>query len=89
MTPEFVADFFYESMKVVMMLSMPILIVGLSAGVLVSIFQAATSINEMTLVLIPKMIAVGISVILFFPWMMQIIIEFTQNVIINLPIYIK
>ncbi|MBA3029232.1 MAG: flagellar biosynthetic protein FliQ [Proteobacteria bacterium] len=89
MTPEFVADFFFESMKVVMMLSMPILIVGLVAGVLVSVFQAATSINEMTLVLIPKMIAVGLSVILFFPWMMQIIIEFTQKVIINLPVYIK
>lgn len=89
MTPEFVADFFYESMKVTMMLSMPILIVGLIAGVVVSILQAATSINEMTLVFIPKMLAVGVAIILFFPWMMQIIIEFTQKLIINLPTYIK
>ena len=88
MTPEFVADFFYEAMKVIVMLSMPILIIGLVTGVLVSIFQAATSINEMTLVLIPKMLAVGLAIVLFFPWMLQVIVEFTQKIIINLPQYI-
>ena len=89
MSPEFVTGFFFEAMKVLMMLAMPILLFGLVAGVVVSIFQAATSINEMTLVFIPKMIAVGLGIALLFPWMLGVIIDFTQNLIVNLPNYIQ
>lgn len=89
MTPEFITGFFFEAMKVAMMLSLPVLIFGLVSGVVVSIFQAATSINEMTMVFIPKMIAVGIAIVIFFPWMLTTMIEFTQNLIVNLPVYIK
>lgn len=85
MTPEFVTGFFMEAMKTAALLAMPILVVGLIAGVLVSVFQAATQINEMTLVLIPKMIAVGIALIVFFPWMMELMVDFTRNVITHLP----
>ena len=70
-----------------MLLAAPCLIFGLVAGVLVSIFQAATQINEMTLVFIPKMLAVGIAVLIFFPWMLQVIIDFAQNVFINIATY--
>lgn len=89
MTPEFVTSFFMEAMKTAAMLSMPVLIVGLIAGVLVSVFQAATQINEMTLVLIPKMIAVGVALIVFFPWMMEIMVDFTRNVIVNMPTNVR
>ena len=89
MTPEFVTGFFMEAMKTAALLSMPVLMVGLIAGVLVSVFQAATQINEMTLVLIPKMIAVGIALIIFFPWMMELMVDFTRNVIVNLPITVR
>jgi flagellar biosynthetic protein FliQ len=89
MTPEFVTGFFLEAMKTAVMVSMPILMVGLIAGVLVSVFQAATQINEMTLVLIPKMIAVGIALIIFFPWMMEVMVDFTRNVIVNLPTTVR
>ncbi len=88
MTPEFVAGFFIEALKTAMLLAAPCLIFGLVAGVLVSIFQAATQINEMTLVFIPKMLAVGIAVLIFFPWMLQVIIDFAQNVFINVATYI-
>jgi len=87
MTPEFVTGFFIEALKTAMLLAAPCLIFGLVAGVLVSIFQAATQINEMTLVFIPKMLAVGIAVLIFFPWMLQVIIDFAQNVFINIAIY--
>jgi len=87
MTPEFVAGFFIEALKTAMLLAAPCLIFGLVAGVLVSIFQAATQINEMTLVFIPKMLAVGIAVLIFFPWMLQVIIDFAQNVFINIATY--
>ena len=89
MTPEFVTGFFMEAMKTAALLSMPVLMVGLIAGVLVSVFQAATQINEMTRVLIPKMIAVGIALIIFFPWMMELMVDFTRNVIVNLPITVR
>jgi flagellar biosynthetic protein FliQ len=87
MTPEFVAGFFIEALKTAMLLAAPCLIFGLVAGVLVSVFQAATQINEMTLVFIPKMLAVGIAVLIFFPWMLQVIIDFAQNVFINIATY--
>ena len=87
MTPEFVSGFFIEALKTAMLLAAPCLIFGLVAGVLVSIFQAATQINEMTLVFIPKMLAVGIAVLIFFPWMLQVIIDFAQNVFINIATY--
>jgi flagellar biosynthetic protein FliQ len=85
MTPEFVTGFFLQAMKTTILLSAPALTFGLVAGILISVFQAATQINEMTLVLIPKMIAVGIALVIFFPWMMEVMVDFTRNVIINLP----
>ena len=89
MTAEFINGFLFEALKTAMLLAAPMLITGLVAGVLVSMIQAATSINEMTLVFIPKMIGVGIALIVFFPWMIQVIIDFTQNLFINMPVYIR
>ncbi len=89
MTTEFINGFLFEALKTAMLLAAPMLITGLVAGVFVSMIQAATSINEMTLVFIPKMIGVGIALILFFPWMMQILIDFTQNLFVNMPVYIR
>lgn len=88
MTPEFITGFFFEALKTAILLAAPALIFGLLAGVLVSIFQAATSINEMTLVFIPKMLAVGIALLIFFPWMLELIIDFTRNLFINIPMYV-
>jgi flagellar biosynthetic protein FliQ len=88
MSPEFITGFFFEALKTAILLAAPALIFGLVAGVLVSIFQAATSINEMTLVFIPKMLAVGIALLIFFPWMLELIIDFTRNLFINIPMYI-
>ena len=89
MTPEFVTGFFFEAIKTTMLLAAPMLLAGLFVGLLVSIFQAATSISEMTLTFIPKMLAVGIALIFFFPWMVQTMIAFMQNLFNNMPIYIR
>jgi flagellar biosynthetic protein FliQ len=88
MSPEFVTEFILEGLKIAILLAAPVLIFGLVAGLLVSIFQAATQINEMTLVFIPKMLAVGLAILIFFPWMLKIIIGFTQDIFINIPTYI-
>ena len=89
MTPEFVTGFFLEAIKTAIILAAPMLVTGLVAGVLVSLFQAATQINEMTLVFIPKMLGVGLALVIFFPWMLQLIITFTQNLFTNIPSYIR
>ena len=89
MSPEFVAGYMSEAMKIAMFLAGPVLGFGLVAGLLVSIFQAVTQINEMTLVFIPKMAAVGVALLLFFPWMLKVIVDFTQTLLINIPLYIR
>lgn len=85
MTPDFITGYVFEAMKVAILIASPALIFGLVAGVGVSIFQAATQINEMTLVFIPKMLAVGLALILFLPWIIKIIVTFTVNVITGIP----
>jgi flagellar biosynthetic protein FliQ len=89
MTPEFITGFFMQAIKTAILLSAPMLTVGLIAGVLVSVFQAATQINEMTLAFVPKMLGVALALLFFFPWMLKIIVGFTQNLFINLPTYIR
>ncbi len=88
MTPEFVTGFFFEPIKMAISLAAPMLLAGLGVGLLVSIFQAATSINEMTLTFIPKMLAVAVALIFFFPWMMQTMVSFTTNLFENLVFYV-
>jgi flagellar biosynthetic protein FliQ len=87
MTADFVTGFFFEGLKMAAMLAAPILVAGLAVGVLVSMFQAATQINEMTLVFIPKMLAVGLALLFFFPWMVEIMVEFTRDLLVNIPIF--
>ncbi len=89
MTPEFIISFTMEALKVAVLLSAPMLAFGLVAGLVVSIFQAVTQIHEMTLTFIPKMIAVIVGLALFFPWMLELIVDFTRNLFINIPSYIR
>ena len=89
MTPELITGFFFDAIKTAIMLAAPILLAGLGVGLLVSIFQAATSINEMTLTFIPKMLAVAVALIFFFPWMMQTMVVFMENLFQNMMLYIR
>lgn len=89
MSPEFVTGFLYETLKMTLLLAAPMLLAGLLAGVVISIFQAATQINEMTLVFIPKMIAVAAALLVFFPWMLQMVVTFTETLLLNIPGYIR
>ncbi len=88
MTQSFIVDFAMESIKTTLLLSAPMLGFGLVTGLLVSIFQAVTSIQELTLTFIPKILAVFFSLILFFPWLLQILLGFTSKILINFPDYI-
>ena len=89
MDQAFIIDFAMESIKTTLLLSAPMLGFGLVTGLLVSIFQAVTSIQELTLTFIPKILAVFFSLILFFPWLLQVMISFTSKIFINFPEYIQ
>jgi len=89
MSVDFIADLANRALWVTLLVSAPILGLGLIVGVLVSIFQAVTQIQEMTLTFIPKIIAIFIAVLIFGKWMMLILLNFTSNLWINLPNYVK
>ena len=89
MDQAFIIDFAMESIKTTLLLSAPMLGFGLVTGLLVSIFQAVTSIQELTLTFIPKILAVFFSLLLFFPWLLQLMLSFTSKILINFPEYIR
>jgi len=89
MTADYITGFFYEAIKVTLLLSAPMLLAGLLVGLLVSIFQSVTSINEMTLTFIPKMLAVALALFVSFPWMMQTLVTFTERMFTGMNQYIR
>ncbi|AAS94527.1 flagellar biosynthesis protein FliQ [Nitratidesulfovibrio vulgaris] len=89
MTPEFVIGFARQSIELALLISMPILGVGLAVGVVVSVIQAATQIQEMTLSFIPKVVSIFIAVLVSFPWIMDKMVTFTREVFLNIPNYIR
>jgi len=84
-----VIDVAQEAIKSVLLVSAPILGLGLLVGLIVSIVQATTQIQEPTLSFIPKIIAVSLTMLVFGPWMMNIMYEFTVRLFENIPSYIK
>lgn len=80
MTPELVVQLARRSFEAILLLSAPLLIFSLVVGLIISIFQAVTSINEATLAFAPKIIAVMIAMIIFFPWMMTYMSDFTREI---------
>lgn len=89
MTPEFVVGFARQSIELALLISMPMLGVGLIVGVVVSIIQAATQIQEMTLTFIPKVVSIFVALLLAFPWIMDKMITFTREIFLNIPNYIR
>jgi flagellar biosynthetic protein FliQ len=72
-----------EAIKTTVYLAGPLLIAAMSVGILVSIMQAVTQINESTLTFIPKMVAVVVVLMVMAPWMMEILQQYTRDVFIN------
>jgi len=88
-TPEFVVGFAREAMELTLVICLPMMGVGLVVGVAISIFQAATQIQDATLSLVPKLIAMFVALILAFPWIMDKMITYTTNLLLNLPNYVR
>ena len=89
MTPEFVITFAQEAIKTTILVSMPMLGLGLTAGLIVSIFQAVTQIHEMTLTFVPKILIVLVALLFFANWMLEHLMVFATTTIEQIPFYIR
>lgn len=78
-----------EALWTVLLVAGPMLGLGLVVGLIVSLFQATTQIQEQTLAFIPKIVAVLAAALLFGPWMLRMMIDFTAGLLRNLPAYIR
>jgi flagellar biosynthetic protein FliQ len=89
MSGDVVIQLAQEALMTVILVSAPMLGLGLIVGLMVSVFQATTSIQEQTLAFIPKIIAVFVSILIFGPWMLRIMVGYVNNVFVNLPMYVR
>ncbi len=85
MTPESVMTQGRVAMEVLLMVAGPLLLVALAVGLVVSIFQAATQINEATLSFIPKLISIFIALVVAGPWMLTVMLDFMRQTFTNIP----
>ena len=89
MTPEFLIGFAQEAIRTTILVAMPMLGLGLFVGLAVSIFQSVTSIQEMTLTFVPKILAVLLGLLFFLPWILDNMMSYAKTVIEQLPMYIR
>jgi len=81
MSPQTVINIGKQALQTVLLTSAPMLIAALVIGLIISIFQAATQINEQTMTFIPKIVAVFVTLLIFGPWIMEVLITFTTSII--------
>ena len=89
MTDAGVLELAQRSVAIALMICGPVLALGLIVGLIVSVFQAATQIQEMTLTFVPKIIAVGAALVVFGPWMLTSMVNFTTKLLISLPYLVR
>jgi len=85
MTPESVMTLGKQAMEITLLVSAPLLLVALIIGLIVSIFQAATQINEATLSFIPKLVGVFIALVVAGPWMLSVMLDYMRQVFSGIP----
>ena len=85
MTPDTISLVAQDTVLVAIKLLAPILLTSLVVGLIISMFQAATSINEQTLTFIPKLATIIIVLMILGPWMLQVIIDFFQDLMLQIP----
>ncbi|MDF1584188.1 MAG: flagellar biosynthesis protein FliQ [Methyloprofundus sp.] len=88
MTPDVISMIAQETVVVAVKLVAPILLSSLVVGLIISMFQAATSINEQTLTFIPKLATIIIVLMILGPWMLQVIVHFFQDLMLRIPLLI-
>jgi flagellar biosynthetic protein FliQ len=85
MTSQSVMTIGQQALELTLLVSAPLLVTALVVGLLVSIFQAATQINEMTLSFIPKLVAIFAVMVIAGPWMLQLLVDYMQRLFSDIP----
>ncbi len=85
MTPDTIIDLSQQALYLIAMISAPMLLSALAIGLLIGMFQAATSINEQTLSFIPKLMVLLVSILIAGPWMLNLLLSFTQRLYLGIP----
>lgn len=85
MTPDTIIDLSQQALYLIAMIAAPMLLSALAIGLLIGMFQAATSINEQTLSFIPKLMVLLISILVAGPWMLNLLLTFTRRLYLNIP----
>lgn len=85
MSPDTVIDLSQKTLYLIALITAPMLLSALAIGLLIGMFQAATSINEQTLSFIPKLMILLISILVAGPWMLNLLMNFTQQLYIDIP----
>ena len=88
MTPDMIVTLGKETIWLILLIGAPMLGFGLLVGLVVSIIQAVTQVHEMTLTFVPKIVVVLLAFMLFSPWMLKKLVEFTERLFINIPLFI-
>ena len=86
MTPELVMDIGRQAVEMTLLLSAPLLLAALVIGLIVSVFQAATQINEQTLAFVPKLVGMLLILLLAGPWMLQLMVEYVRRLFESIPL---
>jgi flagellar biosynthesis protein FliQ len=85
MTPETIVDLGQQAMTLTVKLTAPMLLASLATGLIIAMFQAATQINEMTLTFVPKLVVMALIMLFAGHWMLQMLIDYTQELIRSIP----
>ena len=89
MSQELVLEIFRGSLKMGLLVMSPMLLAAMIVGLVVSIFQSATQIHEITLTFVPKILAVVLCLMFLFPWMLNHLVTYTTTLFNNLPVYVR
>jgi flagellar biosynthetic protein FliQ len=85
MTPEMVVSIGREALTTVLLVASPMLLIALIVGLVISIFQAVTQINEMTMTFVPKILGVALALLIFLPWMISMLTDFARHMFELIP----
>lgn len=89
MNPELVVRIAKEAIEITLFLSLPVMGVGLVVGFVISLFQAATQMHEITLTFVPKIVAVLLALLFLTPWMLQKMVYYTEQLLMQLPGFVR
>lgn len=89
MTMELLNQISRQTFETILLVGAPVLLVSLIVGILISIFQAITQLQEMTMTFVPKIIAIFLTIFVTLPWMVKVLVGFTRSIFENIPMYVR